>query len=340
MEMIENPLFKHNDAPEYLLSLAHGYQVSQVLFAALDLNIFTILSNGKKGIGELARIARCDKGSLQRLTHALIGLKLLKTSHGKLLNAEIASHYLVKGGKRYLGNFLHHSGNLWDFWEGLTTQLKRGKGKKPEKKHLDNYSHRLRDYLNAMGDLASLKACTIAKALLLRHYRKMLDVGCGPGTFALAFASQNPKLTCTLIDLEPTLVHTRRLINRSTYKERITVVPCNIVEQTLPGEGYDLIFISNILHIYSSNEVKRIMKKLWHAAATPATVVIHDYLVDEPACTPLPALLFDLTMLVGTPRGRCPTYEELAGMFKKLGAKDIRQIPIDLGSSLVMGEKR
>ena len=340
MKMRESTLFKQHNPPAYLLSLAHGYQVSQVLFAALDLNIFTILSDGAQGIGELARSARCDKGSLKRLTHALIALKLLKTSHGKLLNAEIASHYLVKSGKKYLGNALHHSGNLWNFWEGLTTQLKRGKGKKPEKKHLDNYPHRLRDYLHAMGDLASLKACTIAKALPWRHYLKMLDVGCGPGTFALAFAAQNPKLTCTLIDLEPTLVHTRRLINRSTCKERMAVVPCNIVTQKLPGEGYDLIFISNILHIYRRNEVKRIMKKLWHAAATPATVVIHDYLVDEPASTPLPALLFDLTMLVGTPRGRCPTYEELAGIFKKLGANNIRQIPIDLGSSLVIGEKR
>jgi hypothetical protein len=44
-------------------------------------------------------------------------------------------------------------------------------------------------------------------------------------------------------------------------------------------------------------------------------------------------------MLVGTPRGRCYSLEEVRALFMARGARKIRQISIDLGSSLVVGEK-
>jgi len=338
--MIKNNPASMGVEEEYILNLALGYQISQVLFAAVNLNIFTILDSRAKSISEIAKEVESDEGSLKRLTNTLVALNLLEKKNGMYLNAEIASQYLVKGKKHYLGNTIHHCSNLWDFWGGLERQVNSGRGRDPDGEYLKNFSHRLKDYLAAMNDFAALKAEAIANAISINECKKMLDLGCGPGTYAIAFTAQNPELYCTIVDLEPNLVYTRRLITRSRYRKRISIAACQILEDELPGSGYDLIFISNLIHIYGETDVKKIMRKAWSAAATPGKIIIHDYILNKSEYGPLYASLFDLTMLVGTPHGKCYTILEIKDLLKSLGAKNIRQKSVSLGSSLVIGEKR
>jgi len=337
--VIKNYHTKMSADEEYIMNLALGYQVSQVLFTAINLNIFNILESGEKSISEVAKEVESDEGSLKRLANTLVALNLLEKRNGKFLNAKIASQYLVKGKKNYLGNTIHHCSNLWDFWEGLDKQIKSGRWKGPDEEHLQNFPHRLKDYLAAMSDFAELKADALADAISIGKYKKMLDIGGGPGTYAIAFAERNPELYSTIVDLELNLAYINTFINKSKYRDRIRVLACHILEDGLPGSGYDLIFISNLIHIYGETEVKKIMEKVWYVAATPARIVIHDYILNESGGGPLYASLFDLNMLVGTPHGKCYTILEIKELLKNLGAKNIRQIPVGLGSSLVIGEK-
>lgn len=337
--MIRNYTAKINSGEEHIINLALGYQISQVLFAAVRLNIFTILESGPKNILEISQGVKSEEQSLSRFLNTLVALNLLEKINDRFSNTESASQYLVKGKKHYLGNAIHHSSNLWDFWEGLDEQIKSGHSKCPDERHLGNFSYRLQDYLAAMNDFARLKANVIADTISINNYKKMLDLGCGPGSYTIAFVGRNPKLDCTIVDLEPNLVYTRELINKSKHRDKINVLTCHILEDELPGSEYDLIFISNLIHIYGESEVKDIMEKAWKVAAAPGKIVIHDYIVNESGDGPLHASLFDLTMLVGTPNGKCYSMYEIKELLRSLGAKGIRQIPVSLGSSLVIGEK-
>lgn len=329
-----------NTDAEYIINLALGYQISQVLFAAIDMNIFTILESGPRKIEEIAEAVGSDKQSLRRLVNALVALNLLETKDGMFLNSNISSQYLVKGNKGYLGNAIHHDASLWDFWEGMEKQIKSGKGKQPDDEYLGEFPHRLKDYLSAMNDFAELKSDMIADAISINKYRKMLDVGCGPGTYAINFVERNPLLDCTIIDLKPNLAYAREVISKSGYQDRISVLPCQILEDEIPGDGYDLIFISNLIHIYGEIEVRKIVEKIWNKAAISGEIIIHDYILDEDGHGPLGASLFDINMFVGTPNGKCYTALEIKELLKELGAKNVRQIPVGLGSSLVIGEKK
>jgi SAM-dependent methyltransferase len=254
-------------------------------------------------------------------------------------NSPGASRYLIKGKSAYLGNFVQHASNLWHFWDGLENQVKTGCGKEPGEDYLNAFPERLKDYLGAMQDCAVSKAHIIADALSIGDFREMLDVGCGPGTYAIAFAECNPDLTATLIDLEPNLVYAREQISNSSARERIRTCTCQVLEDDIPGGGYDLVFISNLIHIYSEQEVKQIIAKAWDVLAPSGILVVHDYILSDQGQGGFMASLFDLTMLVGTPRGRCYSLDEVSALFMTLEAHTIRQIPIDLGSSLVVGEK-
>ena len=223
----------NNDA-EYFINLALCYQASQILSAAINLDIFTILESGAKNISEIILHLEADEGALVRLSNALVSLNLLERKNGRFYNTKTSSQFLVKGKKKYLGNAIHHGSNLWDFWKGLDDQIRSGEGRRPNDEQLREYPHRLEDYLSAMDDFAELKADMIADVLSIKKDSKMLDLGCGRGIYSLTFASQNSKLHCTLVDLEPNIVYTRELIHKSLYRNRISVQACQILEEEIP----------------------------------------------------------------------------------------------------------
>lgn len=325
---------------EEIIKVALGYQVSQVLFAAVHLDIFNLLDRGGMDSTALANALQSDRNSVRRLLNVLVDMGLLEYRGHNYRTAPVASRYLVRGKSGYVGTIVQHSSNLWPFWDGLAQQVKTGCPREPEQEYLNAFPRRLKEYLAAMHDRAASQSDSIADALAIGGFRNMLDIGCGPGTYAIAFAERNPNLTATLIDLEPNLVYAREQITKSSARERIRTCTCQVLEDAMPGSGYDLVFISHLIHIYSEDEVRQIFVKAWDLLAPSGTIAVHDYLLSEPGEGRLRASLFDLTMLVGTPRGRCYGVDEVSAMLTALGAHTIRQISIDQGSSLVAGEKQ
>jgi hypothetical protein len=99
------------------------------------------------------------------------------------------------------------------------------------------------------------------------------------------------------------------------------------------------VFISNLIHIYDKEEVRNILTKAWNALNPPGSMVIHDYIRAVTGTTPLFTSLFDLTMFLGTPRGRCYDRKELGEIIDQLGARKQSFIPLTLGTSLLVCEK-
>ncbi|HJX16261.1 MAG TPA: methyltransferase dimerization domain-containing protein, partial [Candidatus Deferrimicrobiaceae bacterium] len=80
-----------------LMEMAHGYQRSMVLFAALDLGVFSSLSEGPSDALRLARRIVADPRRLSILLNALVGVGLLGKKGKTYRNGEIASRFLAGG---------------------------------------------------------------------------------------------------------------------------------------------------------------------------------------------------------------------------------------------------
>ena len=326
------------DHKEYIINLALGYQMSQALFTAISLDIFTQLDKGPQDRAGLARKLEVDETVFKRFVGVLIDLQLLEEKNTLVYNTSISSQHLVRGKHGYLGNIIHHSANLWEFWKDLDKQIRNGSPHPPGREYLNDFPHRLDDYLSAMNDTAALKAATIAEAIAIQDFRKMLDIGCGPGCYAIVFCQWNPNLHATLIDLEPHIEYARRQIIHANLQNRIKAVTCQILEEDIPGSNYDLIFISNLIHVYDRDEVENILTKAWNMVSSPGCMVIHDYIIDSETAHPLFSSLFDLTMFLGTPRGKCYSRKDLTQMLNFIGARNQRFIPLTLGTSLLLCE--
>jgi hypothetical protein len=95
------------------------------------------------------------------------------------------------------------------------------------------------------------------------------------------------------------------------------------------------VFISNLLHIYEPRGCRTIIKKAAEVLARTGTLVVHDYIF---GCGDSAAVsLFDMTMLVGTPRGRCYEKKDIERWMKAAGIRRIKTAEILGGTSIMWG---
>jgi ubiquinone/menaquinone biosynthesis C-methylase UbiE len=324
--------------PSPLLTFAVGYQISQALFVAIDLGLFTLLESRPLGLAELARRSGADKGSVKRLLGSLISLGLLVEDGQGYRNTELSSRYLVDGKDTYLGHVFHYLANLWHCWADLKHCVVSGKAAEPRAHQINDYPHRLSDFLLGMHGLAQARMDKLLEHVHPALFTRLLDVGGGLGTYSVAFAKKNPNLVSTVLDLQPTLSHTERFIEEEGVQDRVGTYSCQCTEDLFPPGPFDAVLISNLLHLYPSRDVLRILEKSWQVLEEGGLLMVHDYFHEETYSVQVG--LFDLTMLVGTPEGKCHSRKDMKRWLEELGATEVAYSPITLGTSLFCCQKQ
>jgi SAM-dependent methyltransferase len=167
----------------------------------------------------------------------------------------------------------------------------------------------------------------------------MLDVGSGPGTYPVEFCRRHPHLQVTIFDLPGTLDVTRRHLANSGLEDRIRLVPGDYRRDALPS-GFDVAFLSNIIHAEDEATNRELMRKVHAALAPGGRVLIKDHVTDDSGTSPAAAALFSITMLLFT-RGRDYAYGEIRSWLLDAGFArvGVDVLPPGLISSLVTGYK-
>ncbi|XP_032736021.1 acetylserotonin O-methyltransferase isoform X1 [Lontra canadensis] len=122
-----------------LTEYAHGFMVSQVLFAACELGVFDLLAEAPEPLGAVAVAARLGTSShgMELLLDTCVSLKLLQaeTRRGKALyqNTELSSTYLVRASPKYQGNMLRYlARTTYLCWGHLAQAVRDGRNQYPE----------------------------------------------------------------------------------------------------------------------------------------------------------------------------------------------------------------
>lgn len=325
---------------DYISDISMGYWKSQVLIVATELKIFTLLDQSERTAFTLSRLVRADKRAIELLLNALVGLGFLSKKGLNYKNSTISTNFLVEGKPLYQGNRILLSKNLWDNWGKLGRAIKTGKpvsfigtGKKADPK-------RRKVFISAMRDFAVLKSEQIAKKLDLSGCNLLLDLGGGPGSFAIEFVKSNPELNAVVFDLQEVVKLAKRFIGKANLTKRIKSVAGECINDSYGTDLYDVVFVSNLLHMYDEKINIQIIKKCQKALKKNGKIVIHDFILDSSMTKSTFAAVFSLNMLVGTHGGRNYSDNELLGWLKKTGFRDLKKIDIDVDSSLLIGVKK
>jgi SAM-dependent methyltransferase len=120
--------------------------------------------------------------------------------------------------------------------------------------------------------------------------------------------------------------------------DSIDFLPGDLVEDDF-GSGYDLVFVSSIVHMFSPADNQTFVAKCAAALNSGGQLVLKDFVVGEDRTQPADAALFALNMLVGTVAGDTYTEGEIRAWMEQAGLHNIRRIDTSFGSAIITGRK-
>lgn len=334
---------KNWTAPE-LLGLSGSYWPACALQAAIKLDIFTALENmadNGQSIGafSLADKLGCDRRAFSMLITALISLEFLDGDLDSLVLSESAKVYLSRNSEQYVGFIIKHHSHIMPAWAQLAEAVTTGTRKR------DNSSSDTEDeaereaFLMGMFNVAMNQAEKVAKTLNLKGKSRLLDLGGGPGTYAIFFCRENPGLCATIFDRPTSEKFARGVVKRFGLDEQIGFVGGDFLEDDLP-KGYDVVWISQILHGENPEDAAKLVAKAGKLLNPGGLLVIQEFVVDDDRRGPKHPALFGLNMLVGTTGGQAYTWYEMEGMLRDAGAVSVSRLDIELpmGCGILIGQ--
>ncbi|MFA6242623.1 MAG: methyltransferase [Candidatus Hydrogenedentales bacterium] len=298
-----------------LNALSNGFIHSQILFTAHRANAFAQLEEPRTA-EEVARILGLDPRATRMLLDGLLALKLVEKSHGRYSNGPAATACLVPGKPHYQGHILEHNANYWDICPKLIDAVRTGEpvrgpgaSRTPEE---------LRAFILGMRDIGAMSAQEMLRAMDLSRYRHVLDVGGGPATYSIAFLKAHPEMRATEFDRPEVIEIAREQVAEAGVAGRFSFLPGDIATDAF-GSGYDLVLVSNIIHSFSPDGNRAMVRKCYDALDSGGTLIIKDFLVDNDRSGPAFSLIFALRMLLATGEGDTYTFDEVASWTKEAG---------------------
>jgi ubiquinone/menaquinone biosynthesis C-methylase UbiE len=295
-----------------------SFASSRIILTANNFRIFDHLAPPGKTAQLLSRRISADARATELLLNSLVAIGLLEKKKGAYRNTPVASRYLVSGKPEYQGDILRHYGTLWENWSGLDTVLKTGK---PSRRARDHQA-----FILGMHNLALLKVRNVLTALDLRGVKRVLDLGGGPGTYAMAFAKQGKEVV--IMDFPETLKIAKKLIGKEGLGRKIALLPGDFTGDDI-GSGYDLVLISQIFHAYDAQTCISMLKKCHQSLNQGGKVVVQEFALDETRTSPPQGALFAINMLVNTPGGRTYTPKEMTGWMHTAGFRNAKTTFLD-----------
>ncbi len=185
-----------------------------------------------------------------------------------------------------------------------------------------------------------LIAPKVASHVDLSSCRRLLDLGGGPGTYAIHFCQQNLQLQATIYDLPTTRPFAEQTLQRFDMNDRIDFHPGDFIHGTLP-KGFDVAWLSHVLHGEGPEGCSQLLDNAVEALEPDGMLLIHEFILDESRAAPLFPALFSLNMLLGTPQGQAYSEPELATLMQQAGLSQIERLAIDLpnGAGIMVGRK-
>ncbi len=320
-----------------LLKFSGNYWSVCALHAGVKLDLFTPLAEGQHTAAHLAGLLKVDARGLAMLLNALAAMNLLEKRGDVYGATPFAAEFLARTSPAYLGYIVMHHHHLMESWVHLDEAVSSGGPIRIRDSHGDDETAR-ESFEMGMFNLAMQIAPQIVAGIDLSGRRRLLDLGGGPGTYAIHFCLHNPELAAVVYDLPSTRRFAEQTIARFGLSARISFEAGDFDSDGIRG-SFDVAWLSHILHSSGPDGCAAVLKKAVAALEPGGTIMVQEFILDDSMDGPLFPALFSLNMLLGTPGGQAYSQAQLFEMLAAAGVGDLRRLPLELpsGAGVIAG---
>jgi demethylspheroidene O-methyltransferase len=337
-----------------LFDLVAGFVYSQVLLAAVQLDLFTRLARSTLTPAQLAAESDLPPAAAERLLAALAALRLAELRDGSAHDARAADRHaafhraygLGPLGAAMVANpgiaaLVRHHGALYgDLADPLAVLRRQGPGA------LSRYwsyatastpdtlaAAEVLPYSALMSASQPMVASQVLDAYPMHHHRLLLDVGGGEGVFVGAALRRAPQLRALLFDLPPVAASAQAALARAGLSDRVRTVGGSFHTDTLPG-GADIATLVRVLYDHDDTPALGILQAVRRALPVGATLLVAEPMAGTPGAEAMGAAYFGL-YLAAMGSGRSRSAAELAALMREAGFVQVQQrrtaLPLQAG---------
>ncbi len=257
---------------ERIQNIGFGFKHAGTLMAAIELSLFTKISEGAGTIEAIANACGLSLLNAERLVVACAAMELLEKKENKYVNAPDVDMYLVESKPRYFGAWsLMGKGDFAD-WINLADRLSNP----APPSVLGIYEKMTTEYAEAltraMFNVGLGAGSKLAKQFDFSKYSLVLDLGGGSGAYCVSLCRRFPNLGALVFDFDNVCKVTNELIEEAGLSDRIKTHGGDFTRDPFP-EGADVVMLNGNLTQYGPGEAQTIIDKAF--SMLPSGGVMH-----------------------------------------------------------------
>jgi hypothetical protein len=315
-------------SPELFFQTVNAYQRTAAIKAALELEVFTALGEGKQTAQEVAEHCQASERGIRILCDYLVIIGFLTKTDGRYSLTPDSALFLDRRSQAYMGNALEFllSPMVTSGFDNLAATVRKGGTVMPEGGTVAPENPVWVKFARAMKPMMAMPAQMIAK-LVSNHDEgglKVLDIAAGHGIFGITIAQQNPNAEVIALDWPGVLEVAKENAQKAGVSDRYRTIEGSAFDVDY-GSGYDLILLTNFLHHFDPPTCETLLRKVHAALSEGGRALTLEFVPNEDRVSPPIPASFSMMMLGGTPSGDAYTFSELERMFKNAGFTDMEQ---------------
>ncbi|MEV8597203.1 methyltransferase [Streptomyces sp. NPDC052012] len=325
-------------------SILTAYLQSKAVFTALDLGVFEALDKAPRTVEDLAGELGLSPRPTRALLVALKGLDLVRAENGTYRNSEEADRFLIAGRPDYMGGFAEHQDSHFGHFARLDEAVRTNaslnqrvlkKGYSDQGAAAGEGREGTGRLIQAMRVSSRLQADRLADVAPLDDVRHILDLGCGSGDYSIALAKRHPGLRITSLDYPAVTDLARANVAEAGFKDRIEVVPADIMEDTWPES--DAVLLSHVLDGYGPERAAHLVQRIHDHLPDSGRLLVHSHMPS--LASGLFPSMFGLILLVNTEEGEVRDVDEIRSWVDAAGFRDVETGNVSALSGLLVATK-
>ncbi len=330
-------------SPLLFFDTVNSFHKSEVLKAAVELEVFTAIDEGAATAQEIARRCKTSERGMRTLCDFLVVIGFLNKAESRYSLTLDSTVFLSKRSPAYIGGAITflHTPMMVDAFRNVAEAVRKGGTALAGAGAVEHENPIWVEFARAMAPLMMMPAeliATLLKADAAPEW-KVLDIAAGHGMFGISIAKHNPNAQIVALDWPNVLAVARENAERAGVAGRHTLLPGSAFEVDF-GADYDLVLLTNFLHHFDFQTCEQLLRKIHGALKPGGRVITFEFVPNEDRVSPPQPANFSMIMLVMTPGGDAYPFSEFERMFKNAGfsSSELRALPPSF-ESVVISQK-
>lgn len=304
-----------------LQNVAQSYGQSAALMAAVEIGVFTAISNGAGSYAEVAKAVDIHPTNAERLMVMLCAAGLLEKEGERHRNAADVERYLVAGKPGYMGPWITFTKPQWNEWGRLAEHLRTKELKVMGSIETFTVAD-ARRYHAATYSIGLGAGRRFVRQVDLSGRRRIMDIGGGSGAYCIAAAREHPSIRAVVLDLPVVCEVARDFIAENGVADRVEARACNFTRDPFPTDCDVAIMASN-LPMYGRDMIASVIAKAHDALLPGGQMHLVGEMTNDQRTGPWGPAYWGLGQAVSDSLGLAHSEADVMGYFRAAGFRDV-----------------